>query len=56
VDVRFDDVAQPDVNGVVAQTRRLASDLGQGTWRMTVTVTTPDGASATTESTFTVER
>jgi GWxTD domain-containing protein len=56
VDVRFDDVAQPDANGVVAQTRRLASDLGQGTWRMTVTVTTPDGASATTESTFTVER
>jgi hypothetical protein len=55
VNVRFDDVAAPDARGVVAETRRLASDLGAGTYRMTVTVTTPDGGSAVTESTFVVE-
>ncbi|MBR9990144.1 MAG: hypothetical protein KFH98_10330, partial [Gemmatimonadetes bacterium] len=56
IDVRFDDVANPDGDGVVTQTRELASDLAQGTWRMSVTVTTADGASAVTESVFTVER
>lgn len=56
IDVRFDDVASPDDDGVVAQTRTLASDLGEGSYRMRVTVSTADGATATTSSTFTVDR
>lgn len=55
IDVRFDGVAAPDENGVVAQTRELASDLGRGTYRMMVTVTTADGRSARAESEFRVE-
>ena len=56
VDVRFDDVAAPDADGVMPQTRELASDLGQGSYRMVVTVTTADGQTASTSSEFTVER
>ena len=56
IDVSFDDVAAPDAAGVVAQTRQLATDLSQGTYRMSVTVTTAGGVSARTESEFTVER
>lgn len=56
IDVRFDDVASPDEDGVVTQTRRLASDLAEGSYRMVVTVSTADGATATTSSVFEVER
>jgi hypothetical protein len=55
INVRFDDVAAPTADGVVAETRELASDLAAGTYRMTVTVTTPDGDRAITESTFVVD-
>jgi hypothetical protein len=55
INVGFDDVAAPNADGVIAETRRLASDLAAGTYRMTVTVTTPDGGSAVTESTFVVD-
>ncbi|MGH7448097.1 MAG: hypothetical protein ACRELT_11085, partial [Longimicrobiales bacterium] len=55
IDVSFDDIAAPDAAGVVAQTRQLATDLDQGTYRMSVTVTSADGSSATAESTFTVD-
>lgn len=54
INVRFDDVAAPDANGVVAETRRLATDLGPGTYRMVVTISTSAGESAVSESTFTV--
>jgi tetratricopeptide (TPR) repeat protein len=55
INVRFDDVAAPTADGVVAESRELASDLAAGTYRMTVTVTTPDGGRAVTESTFVVD-
>src|SRR5690606_7030023 len=55
IDVRFDDVAAPDEDGVIAQSRELATDLGQGRYRMSVTVTT-GGRSATSEAVFEVER
>jgi hypothetical protein len=54
INVRFDDVADPDADGVVAETRRLATDLAAGTYRMVVTISTPGGESAVSESTFTV--
>ncbi|HSJ32580.1 MAG TPA: GWxTD domain-containing protein [Longimicrobiales bacterium] len=56
VDVGFDDVATPDADGVMPQTRELASDLAQGSYRIVVTVTTADGQTASTSSEFTVER
>ena len=55
INVGFADVSAPNADGVVAETRRLASDLAAGTYRMTVTVTTADGGSAVTESTFVVD-
>jgi hypothetical protein len=54
INVRFDDVAAPDADGVVAETRRLATDLEPGTYRMVVTISTPGGQDAVSESTFTV--
>jgi hypothetical protein len=55
VDVRFDDVARPDARGTVQQTRRVASDLKPGSYRMIVTVQMRDGGTARSETTFTVE-
>jgi hypothetical protein len=55
IDLRFEDIAQPDRNGTVQQSRRVASDLPSGNYRMTITVQTRDGATARTETTFTVE-
>ncbi|HEX2168524.1 MAG TPA: hypothetical protein VHG09_14915, partial [Longimicrobiales bacterium] len=55
VNVRFNDVAAPDADGVIAETRELATDLEPGTYTMTVTISTPDGETAVSESVFTVD-
>ncbi|HUF51106.1 MAG TPA: hypothetical protein VMN60_09750 [Longimicrobiales bacterium] len=55
IDVRFDGVAAPDDEGVVRETRRLASDLPAGSYRIAIAITTRDGRSISTASLFTVD-
>ncbi|HSJ14343.1 MAG TPA: hypothetical protein VK939_08000 [Longimicrobiales bacterium] len=55
IDLRFDDVARPDAEGVVQEVRRLASDLRPGRYRLEITVSNRDsGENATTSTAFTV--
>ena len=55
LDLRFDDVARPDGDGVVQEVRRLATDLPAGRYRLEVTVTSRvSGESAETATEFTV--
>jgi hypothetical protein len=55
IDVRFDGIASPDENRVQQEIRKVASELGGGRYRMTVTVTGKTShRTAVTETTFTV--
>jgi GWxTD domain-containing protein len=55
IDVRFDGIAQPDASGIQHEIRRLGSDLGEGTYKLTVEVIAKGSSrTATTETVFTV--
>ena len=55
VDVRFDDVARTDRHGHVQETRRLASNLANGRYRLAISVSTRDGRTVSTATEFTVQ-
>jgi hypothetical protein len=55
IDLRFDDVARPGPDALLQESRRVASDLPAGSYRMVVTVAS-EGRTARTETLFSVIR
>jgi hypothetical protein len=55
IDLRFEDTAAPDADGVVQEIRDMGTDLPPGRYRMRLTITdSQSGLSAETETTFDV--
>ena len=57
IEVRFEGIAAPDSAGVLQEVRQVASDLGEGRYRMVVEVTArTSGRTARTETEFEVTK
>jgi hypothetical protein len=55
VDLRFEDTAEPDVDGVIQEIRDMGTDLPPGRYRMLLTITNLEtGDTGETETTFEV--